>query len=241
MNASLDLATTAPAKTLLDALKAGIATYQPGGPILQYPLDHLDPANAAIVSEVLGSGEVSVMLEDGTRIQEAVMPGLWRVATADSEYLEVADIPSVVRQAMAATRRDAPVIPEAPPEGAMNVMPVLVEIADGVAKIAASSPFPDAPAVEINLSLLPMTPVDLTVLYEALGLGGVTILSRGYGNCRIQSLGCRHVWRINFFNSDDKLILDTIEVGDVPKAALASAEDIAENVERLAGVMEAYF
>ena len=44
----------------------------------------------------------------------------------------------------------------------------------------------------------------------------------------------RSVWRVQYFNNMQTLILDTIEVIDVPEVALAAPEDIADSRERLA-------
>jgi hydrogenase-1 operon protein HyaF len=91
----------------------------------------------------------------------------------------------------------------------------------------------------INLSLLPHTPEDLTWLDEALGEGAVTILSRGYGNCRITATGQAQVWKVQFYNSMDTLILDTYEVTEMPEVALAAAEDLADSATRIRDVIEA--
>ena len=85
----------------------------------------------------------------------------------------------------------------------------------------------------INLTLLPVTHEDLDYLARQLGGGPVTILSRGYGNCRITSTALPCTWWVQYFNSTDQLILDTIEVVDVPVVALAADEDLADSVERL--------
>ena len=74
---------------------------------------------------------------------------------------------------------------------------------------------------------------------SALGQGAVTILSRGYGNCRITATGLAHVWRVQFFNSMDTLILDTFEVTDMPEVALAAPEDLVDSGERITEVLEA--
>mgnify|MGYP000724044400 FL=1 len=60
------------------------------------------------------------------------------------------------------------------------------------------------------------------------------MLSRGYGNCRITSTRLRNTWWVQYFNSMDHLILNTIEVTSVPEVALAAPEDFADSVERLA-------
>ena len=84
-----------------------------------------------------------------------------------------------------------------------------------------------------NLSLLPHTPEDMALLEATLGRGRLTILSRGYGNCRIEATATPHVWRVRYYNSMDTLILDTIEVSAVPEVACAAAEDIADSAIRL--------
>lgn len=232
-----DPATIAQAKELLDALADSIRAYKVGGPSQALSCTHLDARNAEVVTQVLGEGEVSILMEGaGVTIQESVMPGVWRVVTPDSDYIEVADVPALVRARIRAQERTRPAMPESLPEGAMNVLPVLAEIAD-----AAQSWVPGKAALEISLTLLPMTPVDLQVLNEALGIGTVTVLSRGYGNCRIQALGVRNVWRTAYFNLDDAMILDVVTVGDVPAAAVAAQEDIDEAHDRLKRIMEAYF
>ena len=72
------------------------------------------------------------------------------------------------------------------------------------------------------------------MLERALPVGPVAMISRGFGNCRITSTGARDVWRVQYFNNMNTLILNTIEVVDVPEVALASAEDLVDSRERLA-------
>ncbi|MDX9767575.1 MAG: hydrogenase expression/formation protein [Ectothiorhodospiraceae bacterium] len=204
-------------------------------------VSHLDADNRAVLDQILGQGEVAALIgaeddPDAIRVQEAVMAGVWRVHGAGHDHIEVGGIPAVVREAVRKLPRATPVIPESLPEGAMNVLPVLAEIRD----VLADPAVPNG-AHEINLTLLPMTPVDLQVLADALGTGPITILSRGYGNCRVQASACRNVWRLTFFNSEDKMILDMLQVGDVPQAAQAANEDIAEAPARLRDIMDAYF
>lgn len=90
----------------------------------------------------------------------------------------------------------------------------------------------------INLTLLPHTEGDLEWLDAALGEGAVTILSRGYGNCRVTATALSKVWRVQFFNSMDTLILDTFEVTDMPEVALAADEDLRDSDARIRDVME---
>jgi hydrogenase-1 operon protein HyaF len=83
-----------------------------------------------------------------------------------------------------------------------------------------------------------MTPDDHRVLEAALPVGPVAIMARGFGNCRITSTGARDVWRVQYFNSMNTLILNTIEVVDVPEVALAAAEDLADSRERLGELVD---
>lgn len=48
------------------------------------------------------------------------------------------------------------------------------------------------------------------------------------------------VWRVEYFNSRDALILDTIEVVDVPAVALASGEDVEDSARRLEEILAVY-
>ena len=90
----------------------------------------------------------------------------------------------------------------------------------------------------INLTLFPLTPDDHAVLEQALPVGCVAMISRGFGNCHITSTALRDVWRVQYFNSMKTLILNTIEIVDVPAVALAAAEDLADSRERLAELVD---
>jgi len=64
------------------------------------------------------------------------------------------------------------------------------------------------------------------------------MISRGFGNCRVTSTAARDVWRVQYFNSMNTLILNTIEIVDVPEVALAAAEDLADSRVRLSELIE---
>lgn len=237
-----ELASMTAAKAALDALLAAAESHKVGQePSVRIDISRLTVREAQLMDEILGEGEVLVKLADGTRVQESVMPGLWRVKTAEASWLEVADIPAVVREAVTTLPVEIN-IPAADrvPRDAMNVMPVLHELRD-VTTVRAEDPAAHDPH-EINLTLLPMTPVDLMVLEKTLGTDGpVNILSKGYGNCRIATTGIRNVWRVMYFNADDKMILHVIQVGDVPAAAMAASDDLADSAVRLRDIIGAYY
>ena len=75
-------------------------------------------------------------------------------------------------------------------------------------------------------------------LQNRLGEGRVVILSRGYGNCRIVDTHLARTWRVTYFNAQDMIILDTLEVGSVPEVACAAQQDLEDSAERLAEVLE---
>ncbi len=233
------------AMMLLEQLTTALAKQRAGSASQAFRLDDFTAMERKLVADVFGEGEVSgvVALPDGSvaQIQESVLAGLWRIrleigdAQAPQEYVEVAAIPElVVRAASDLTAADF--VLGTPPEGAMNVMPVLAEIRE-----RAQACQPGDRSQIINFTLLPMSPVDMTFLQETLCNGPIQLISRGYGTCRILATGTRNVWSVQFFNSMDTIILDTLEVGGVPTVAIAADEDFEDSAERLAEIREAYF
>lgn len=232
------------AAALLPRLIAALERQTGAGEGILFDLTDFSEDERHLLSETLGEGEVSgvVALPQGVTAQltESVLAGLWRVRFADGDgrligdYLEVGAIPEAVRRAAQATNPD--ILIGAPPAGAMNVMPVLSEIRE---RMAAHEPGREGHV--ITFSLFPMTPADMDYLQAALGAGPVQLVSRGYGSCRILATGARNVWSVQFFNAMDTIILDTLEIGDVPASACAAEEDFRDSAERLREINEAYF
>jgi hydrogenase-1 operon protein HyaF len=75
-------------------------------------------------------------------------------------------------------------------------------------------------------------------LEQQLGHGPVRGESRGFGTCRVELTGVRNVWSVQHFNAMDRLILDTLEVGDVPGAICAGPADFEDAAIRLREWME---
>lgn len=222
----------------LDQLLKAVQDWDATRCTVSLDMSRLAEASRKLIDQVLGEGEVSAQVvgEDGTlNIQESVFAGVWRVRGRDSEghafadRVEVGDVPVAVRRAMD-SGLSAPVF-SPPGPGVANAPALLAEIAEQVAR-------PTALAHVINLSLLPFTPEDGAWLDQCLGRGQVTLLSRGYGNCRITATGVARVWWVQFFNSQDALILNTLEVADVPEVACAADVDLEDSAERLAEVLE---
>ena len=207
----------------------------------RFDLGDFSKDDRELVDQVLGNGEVSIVADDRLQMQESVLTGVWRIQEVDGagrlvrDLVEIADFPSDAR-ALAAGRPAADVrIPATPPPGVLNAPAVLTELLD-----RAAAPRPDAPPHVINLTLLPQTPEDLEFLAQVLGTGKVLVLSRGYGNCRITSTATQGIWWVQYFNSQDALVLNTIEVVDVPEVARAAPEDLADSATRLDRILEVY-
>ena len=192
-----------------------------------------------LLNQVLGEGEVSIRLhgKDEWLIQESVFAGVWRVGHPASglDRIEIGSIPTaVLEHGLAGAAPSLAVPDETPPDGVINARALLVELAGKQAAYRSG-----AQAHVINLSLLPHTPEDLDYLDATLGHGHTLILSRGYGNCRITATGVVHIWWVQYFNSVDAMILNTLEVVDVPSVALAAREDLEDTAIRLREVLEA--
>ena len=230
-------------QSLADVL-AALRAWPPGDAVTAIDLGKLTAADLDFVNQALGEGEVSVAFDAASpiRAQESVLAGVWRVQHVDTlgrvvrDTIEVGDVPDLVRSA---TFNDADATLDtrcdAGDPSIQNAPALLVELADKLADY-----HPGDPLHTINLSLLPLSEGDLILLGERLGVGPVTILSRGYGNCRIGSTSRRNVWWIKYYNSQDALILNSIEISDVPPVAVAAAEDIADSAERLDEILELY-
>jgi hydrogenase-1 operon protein HyaF len=224
----------------LQAALAALRRHLDGAAPEPVDLAGLGDADRALLNQVLGEGEVAARA-DGTpewRAQESVFAGVWRVLQlADGQVqrdtIEVGAFPRAIADAARADGAALPPLPQPLPEGTMNAPAVLEELRD------RSRGFrPGQPPHVVNLSLLPLTPGDSELFERQLGRGGVAVLSRGYGNCRVVNTRAPHVWRVTYFNSQDMIILDTLEVGAVPEVACAAREDLENSAERLAEVLQ---
>jgi len=230
------------ARDLLARYSGELGSWDPAkawqGPRL--PLRGVPAPVVGVVDQMLGEGEVSIQVggPQRFRIQESVFAGVWRVCavaadgTLVDDWIEAAPVPQVAIEAAYAGAREA--LPDvALPPGAMNSPALLAEI-----RQQATARVPGAPAHVINLTLFPMTPEDHQVLDSALPNGPVAMMSRGFGNCRITSTGVHGAWRVQYFNSMNTMILNTIEIVDVPEVALAAVEDLEDSKARLAELVD---
>ena len=232
-------ATTPPAVlAVLARLAAALVATDPA------PIDlaTLEPAERTALHTLLGEGEVGARIQqaDGSEVcvQEAVFAGVWRVihtraGQVVTDHVEVGPAPACLAEAALQGLWPAPPAWDGPlPDGVVNAPALIAEVAQ---KAAAWQP--GAPAEVINLSLLPMSMGDIAFLDHHLGTGDLTVLSRGYGNCRISSTRLRHCWRVVYYNSADSVILNSVEITDMPDVATAAPEDMRDAHERLADIL----
>ena len=225
-----------PALTLLEDIAAAAVRVGNGGDAETFDLSGLDTPNRALIAETMGEGEVAVKIHDipAVAAQESVFAGVWCLRGAGIDAIEVGPVPQKAYTKAFSARRAATGAQTPKSPAVVNAPPLLVELTD---KSRAFGPGTETHVV--NLTLLPHTEEDLVWLDMALGQGSVDILSRGYGNCRVTATALDHVWRVQFFNSMDTLILDSFEVTAMPEVTLAAAEDLIESGERIQEVLEA--
>lgn len=227
---------------VLDQVLAVLQAAIRGESVAPVDLSGLGAADRQIVNQALGEGEVGAQVADGqgsalVQVQESVFAGVWRVIErlpdgGLQDRIEVGAIPEVLktcaRQDGASGHRPTARLPE----GVMNAPTLLQELHDQRQQWRAGQS-----AHLVNLSLLPLSPADMACLEEQLGTGRVVILSRGYGNCRISSTRVPNTWRVVYYNSQDAMILNSIEVVDMPEVACAAPEDLVDSEQRLREVM----
>lgn len=229
------------AHALLSAVREALvsAADRPEGVTQVFSLDHLDAEERAELWDMLGEGEVSIVVQGTSRyeIEETALPGVFRVRTrrqdGDSLHLEVGTIPAVV--VVAAHHGTSPemALEDPPPPGLMNAQPLLAELKhrSATAEIGVENHV-------VSLSLLPMNDADSVYLARILGAGPIKAESRGYGTCRVTATSRRGIWSVQHFNAMDVLVLDTLEIGTVPTALLAAAMDLEDSGKRLGELLD---
>ncbi len=232
------------ARAAMRWLRGALDEYRPDGAPQLADLSALDRDSRDLVNQILGEGEVSIKVagEPRAAIQESVLAGVWRIFFYDrddrlvGDLLEVATVPRLVRWARASDKRVADLAPADPPAGVMNGQAILTELDEHCATHR-----PGDPPHAINVTLLPLSPADITYLDETLGRGPVEVLSRGYGDCQVLSTRVPNLWWVRYFNSMGTQILNSLEVTDIPAVACAAPEDLSDSAERLASILEPYW
>jgi hydrogenase-1 operon protein HyaF len=203
-----------------------------------FDLTALTAPERRFLDEFLRPGEVTALAlgEPLLQAEETVFAGLWRIRSTEpgTDYLEIADIPAILRTRAAAAPLPMPP-PETIPPGLTNAPHILAELlARSAAFTANATPY------MLNLGLVPLTDAELTWLVTTLGEGPVIIISAGYGACRIRSTNLAHTWWVQFSNASDALILNSLEVTEIPAVACAAPDDIADSAKRLRALRALY-
>jgi hydrogenase-1 operon protein HyaF len=233
------------ARLAISWLQAALERYLECGEAQIANLSGIDQANRELINQILGEGEVSVRIEDKqrARIQESSLAGIWRTFYLDEldrvvlDLLEVGEAPTLARpESSRGNGHDRLEGVASPRDGVANALAIITEINEQLAK-------PDDAEIPyaINLSLLPMSEEDLAFLEQVLGKGSVEILSRGYGNCHVISTRYPRVWWVRYFNSMNSLILNSLEVVDLPQVVKAAREDIEATSVRLRDLVSPYW
>jgi hydrogenase-1 operon protein HyaF len=231
------------ARQAMDWLRAALDDYTPGGGPVLADLSALDEESRDVVNQILGEGEVSIVCdgEVRSRTQESVLAGVWRTFFFDSDdrvvcdLLEVAEVPRVVGFA-ARSAGEVDASPQGVGPELANALPILIELQAQHGKfISGGEPH------SINLTLLPLSEPELEFIDGRLGRGPIDVLSRAYGKCEVISTGTAGIWWVRYYNSMSVLILNTLEVVDVPVVIKAAPEDLADSAERLKEILEPYW
>ncbi len=207
-------------------------------------LGALDVENRDLVNQILGEGEIAVKYDGAVqaRSQEAVLAGVWRTLYVDDDdrvycdILEVAGVPHTVRT-LEGRSTSAIRLPEGRAASRMNnVLAILSELQAAHERyVETGQPH------SINLTLLPLSEDEVEFLDAHLGRGPIDVLSRAYGNCEVTSTATSGIWWVRYYNSMGTLILNSLEVIDVPNVVAAAAEDISDSAGRLVEILEPYW
>ncbi|MBS9781271.1 MAG: hydrogenase expression/formation protein [Gammaproteobacteria bacterium] len=239
----------------LNALLEMVHSYLNGNIPAPMSLLHLSDSDITMINRVLGEGEVSATIsaektakktdadnnandsnDTHIAIQETIFIGVWRIIAHKGQQiiydaLEVNSIPTLIKQT-AIQDSECKHHPAPIPDELYNVPPIVHEVHNYSQQWHIGKPIH-----VVNLTLLPVSEMDIAYIDNQLGTGRITVLSRGYGNCRITNTLLPNVWRLVYYNSMDKVILNAIEVSEIPEVACASLEDLTDTKERLTEVL----
>ena len=229
-------------KKKLEEIIVALRLYRFGKPCKVVELDDLPEGDLGLVNQILGEGEVSIVCGDKIQAQESVLAGVWRVLHFDDsgkrcrDTVEIGCYPDAINtEVFANAQQKVPKLDDTLPMNVFNAPSLFAELEENQSKYKLGDM-----VHAINLSLLPHTEEDLAYLNNKLGVGNTVILSRGYGNCRVSSTNTKNIWWVQYYNSQDALILNQLEVINVPEVVGAAPEDIDDSTERLDKIMKIY-
>jgi len=121
--------------------------------------------------------------------------------------------------------------PTAEPGLTGNAPPLLREISELLRRLLESGE-----TAAIDLSALPLTPVDLDWLHDKLGEGEIAVTLQASGESTLNETACPGVWWVTHHNEQGAVTSQFIEVSFVPELVKAHPQDVEigrENLEFL--------
>lgn len=91
----------------------------------------------------------------------------------------------------------------------------------------------------LYLSQFPLSPDDVAYLQDFLGRGAATITLGGVNQTIWREAAIAGVWWGEYYEGPQKLLLRTVEIGDVPELAVTPASDIERGLADLRGRLAA--
>ncbi len=199
-----------------------------------FSLAELSSLQKQSLYNLLGEGEVSFSLE-GIKAKETNFIGLWLIQDIQGDYLEVADFPKVSYQYIQEHTKKDFSMPVSIPSECMNISGLFSEIHEKYKKR-----FESKNNYILNFSLFPMNEADAKFLSQTLGHIGLKIKSKGYSQAIVRPTSIADIYSLQYQNNKGKIILDTIEVGHMPDAILATESDFKYSAERLREILKVY-
>lgn len=204
-------------------------------------LGALDQRNRELVDRILGEGEVSVICDGKVhaRSRESTLSGVWQTAYLDEHDQIRGDLLEVGTMSHVAGFKDGcdrmiDTSLAGVEKGFTRASPILTELRS---RSAAYRPGQDSHV--INLTMLSLSDEEIAFIDGRLGRGPVSVHSRAFGKCQILSTQVANVWWVRYYNASGTLILNTLEVVDIPLVTCATPQDLVESHQRVARTLVA--
>ncbi|MEM0909448.1 MAG: hydrogenase expression/formation C-terminal domain-containing protein [Pseudomonadota bacterium] len=250
-----DLDTVIDGLALLRDLLVAITMFNEESKYNQFDLSALNQASKEFIDQVLGEGDISATIKVNKgdikhiEIQQSLMAGVWRIKHINRlgqvgvEYLEIATFPTAIVNKCATLNKMQPAgraLSKKQKGRKSNTTDfdnraLIHELNKRGKEYSASSQ-----SFVVNLASLPMNKDDMSDLENLLGIDEVNMCSRVYGNCQISATSCINTWWIKYFDAKDRVLLNTLEVVDIPSITKASNRDIAYSALRIKNTLVFY-
>lgn len=109
-----------------------------------------------------------------------------------------------------------------------NALPLLREISEMLRRLLETGE-----TAAIDLSALPLTPIDLDWLREKLGEGEIAVTLQANGESTLNETACPGVWWVTHHNENGAVTSQFIEVSFVPELVKAHPQDVTIGWEHL--------